>query len=211
RRRHLSLSSGRLVHARVRSGPPSEMNALCRVLPAALLALVLVACGDGGTDPREAADAAPAGGAVPPADPAEPAPDVQPDPEAELPPVPEWRPVLPELVATGLDKALAEAQRLEQAGSLIGGHLPGEPLPLVVAPDAELPAPAPGALETYLAILAVQPEHAEARQGVERIAGLLLARGRAALLAGRLREAEGVERVLARAVPQEAALVGYRE
>src|SRR5690606_3950192 len=66
-------------------------------------------------------------------------------------------------------------------------------------------------LETYLAILAVQPEHAEARQGVERIAGLLLARGRAALLAGRLREAEGVERVLARAVPQEAALVGYRE
>src|SRR5690606_25109773 len=137
--------------------------------------------------------------------------DVQPDPEAELPPVPEWQPVLPELAATGLDKALAEAQRLEQAGSLIGGHLPGEPLPLVVAPDAELPAPAPGALETYLAILAVQPEHADARQGVERIAGLLLARGRAALLAGRLGEAEGVERVLARAVPQEAALVGYRE
>lgn len=187
------------------------MNALCRVLPAALLALVLVACGDGGTDPGEAADAAPAGEALPAVDPAELDQDVQPDPEAELPPVPEWRPVLPELVATGLDKALAEAQRLEQAGSLIGGHLPGEPLPLVVAPDAELPAPAPGALETYLAILAVQPEHAEARQGVERIAGLLLARGRAALLAGRLREAEGVERVLARAVPQEAALVGYRE
>src|SRR5690606_41863083 len=97
------------------------MNALCRVLPAALLALVLVACGDGGTDPGEAADAAPAGEALPAVDPAELDQDVQPDPEAELPAVPEWQPVLPELAAPGLDKALAEAPRLGPAGSQLVG------------------------------------------------------------------------------------------
>src|SRR5690606_1136921 len=113
----------------------------------------------------------------------------------------DWQPRLPAL-ADGPDAALAEAGRLEQAGELIGGRLPGEPLPLVVAPGADLPEPPPGALETYMAVLALEPENSAARHGLERVATLLQARGHAALLAGRLREAEGVERVLARAVPQ---------
>lgn len=195
------------------SRPPAKMNALSSVLPAALvLALVLAACGDGGSapGPEAAGEAAAAAEDLPAVDPAELDQDVVPEPEAELPPVPDWQPRLPAL-ADGPDAALAEAGRLEQAGELIGGRLPGEPLPLVVAPGADLPEPPPGALETYMAVLALEPENSAARHGLERVATLLQARGRAALLAGRLREAEGVERVLARAVPQDPALVGYRE
>ncbi|WP_188310261.1 formylglycine-generating enzyme family protein [Arenimonas fontis] len=194
------------------------MNALPRNLPALLLlAMTLAACGgsgEGGDAPSPNGDAGEAAVVepLPAVDPAGLEQDVVPEPEAEQPPVPDWQPQLPALTRGDLRTALREAESLEQAGMLVaGGRLPGEPEPAVMLPDTALSERSPGALEIYLAVLAVEPEHPAARQGLERVAALLQARGRAALLAGRLREAEGVERVLARATPQDPALVGFRE
>ncbi len=175
---------------------------------AVLLALLLAACGD----PPPAPAGAPAAAAPEAVDPAGLEQDVVAEPEAPLPAIPDWAPVIEPVPARERRAALRDAAGREQAGLWVtaGSLLPPEARPAAV--DGEVvDVPAPGALELYLGLLATDPGDAEALAGVERVRVALDTAGREALQAGRLREAESVERVLARAVPQHAGLTTYRD
>ncbi len=187
------------------------MTTIARTFPAGLLAaLLVVACG-GADDPS--ADAAPVEAPVP-VDPEE---LVQTEvvlaPAAEEADVPAWTPELPVVPANGIRRALAAAGELEKAGRLLAAPalVPAAADDGAEAGTAEPGPPVPGALETYLGVLATEAERAEALEGVSRILAELERRGRVALAEGRFADAEHVERVIVRAKPQYEGLVAYRE
>ena len=76
--------------------------------------------------------------------------------------------------------------------------------------DVAPTAAAPGALELYLAVLAVEPGNAEALAGVEAITTELMRRGDLALVQGKVGAAQRIQRVVERALPTHALLADYR-
>ncbi len=71
-------------------------------------------------------------------------------------------------------------------------------------------SPGPGALELYLAVLAVAPQDARARSGVEASVDALLELGRLAMRAGRLDEAARAEAIASAAAPRHTDLPNFR-
>lgn len=186
------------------------MTINARILPVGLLAvLLLAACGE--SDAPDAAGAPEAPVAVDPEELVQ--TEVILAPAAEEAEVPAWTPVLPEVPAGAIRRALANAAALEKDGRLLA-EAPVAPAEAPLGPGeaGEPPEPpAPGALETYLAVLATDAERSEAHEGVARIVAELERRGRVALAEGRFADAERVERVIVRAQPQYAGLASYRE
>jgi formylglycine-generating enzyme required for sulfatase activity len=141
--------------------------------------------------------------------------------EAEQPgDIPDWQPVIEPVAKDALRDALRRAVAAHEAGRLLrsGSAASGGPEQAEIAAEAETgsaeadgEAEDAGALETYLAILATDPAHAEANAGVDAIAVELMVRGREALAQGRVADGRFFERVLARARPQHAGLASYRE
>ena len=158
---------------------------LLRTFALPLLLAQLAACGRDAAPPSPAAERAAASGpsASTPEKGAAPAEAPR---RAEL--------VLPTLAPADVPQALARAEAQLAAGQLER-----------TSPDA------PGALETYLAVLAVAPTDATARTGVERSLDALLERGRIAMRLGELREAERIAALAQRALPGHRDLPGYGE
>jgi formylglycine-generating enzyme required for sulfatase activity len=178
-------------------------------LPGLLLAGVLVsACG---APPPPEPETAPAAQTVDPAE-LEAAIAVEEAEADQATESPDWQPVIEPVPRDGLRAALRTAVAAHEAGRLLRGAAPEADAPAdAAAGPGEEPADEPGALETYLAILATEPGHAEANAGVDAIAVELIARGREALAQGRVADGQHFERVLARARAQHPALASYRE
>ncbi|MBW8312802.1 MAG: formylglycine-generating enzyme family protein [Rhizobium sp.] len=167
------------------------MTTLERILPVGLLAALLL----GGCGASQDPDAAAPASAPAPVDPAELEAEVVLAPAAEEAEVPAWTPDIAPVPANRFRQALKAAAEDEANGRLL----------------AEPEAPAPGALERYLGVLATDATEAAALTGVERILTELQQRGRAALAEARFADAERYERVCARAQPQHPGLAAYRE
>lgn len=108
--------------------------------------------------------------------------------------VADWRPVLPPLDASEIPRTLRQAGQALDAGLLERGASPG-----------------PGALELYLAVVALEPENAVAREGLHSTLDAMLERGRIAMRAGELAKAGRIDRIVADALPEHPDLEGYRE
>ena len=76
-----------------------------------------------------------------------------------------WRPILPTLQAAQIPRTLRQAGQALDAGLLERGASPG-----------------PGALELYLAVLAIEPENAKAREGLHSTLDAMLERGRGSVV-----------------------------
>jgi formylglycine-generating enzyme required for sulfatase activity len=98
---------------------------------------------------------------------------------------PQWQSRVPEIAAAQVAQTLRQANDALARGQLERGSSPG-----------------PGALELYLAVLAVAPEDAAAQAGVQSSLDALFERGRLAMRAGRQDEAERIE-VIARSLLAE--------
>jgi formylglycine-generating enzyme required for sulfatase activity len=72
-------------------------------------------------------------------------------------------------------------------------------------------SPGPGALELYLAVLAVEPANARAAAGVQSSLDALIERGRLATRAGRFADARRVVKIADQLLPQHPDLAGYRQ
>jgi formylglycine-generating enzyme required for sulfatase activity len=184
------------------------MTTLERILPVGLLAALLLGGCGASPDPDAAAPAvAPA-----PVDPAELEAEVVLAPRAEEAVVPAWTPDITPVPANRIRQALKAAADDEAAGRLLAEPVPAAIDAAVAAEEAgEAEAPAPGALERYLGVLATDATNATALAGVERILSELQGRGRAALAEARFADAERYERVSTRAQPQHPGLAAYRE
>lgn len=155
--------------------------------------------------------------------------------------VAEWTPALPPVAASDVRRALRDARQLQDEGKLIaatpadvaaavdddapGAGTPTDATDATNAADesdahaGDVPAgaapvtagPPPGALEHYLAVLAVDAENEDALAGVTAIADELLRRGEAARVQGRLHAALRLQRVIERASPRHPELAAYRE
>ncbi|MEO8160424.1 MAG: formylglycine-generating enzyme family protein [Arenimonas sp.] len=71
-------------------------------------------------------------------------------------------------------------------------------------------SPGPGALELYLAVLDVEPAQARAQAGVQSALEALLERGRLAMRAGRVDEAERIEGIVLAIQPAHPDFADYR-
>ncbi|WP_374472136.1 SUMF1/EgtB/PvdO family nonheme iron enzyme [Arenimonas sp.] len=171
-----------------------------------MAALLLAGCG-ASPDPDAAAPA----GAPAPVDPAELEAEVVLAPLAEEAVVPAWTPEITPVPANRIRQALKAAAADEAAGRLLAEPVPAPIDAAAVEGAAEAEAPAPGALERYLGVLATDATEATALAGVERILAELQGRGRAALAEARFADAERYERVCTRAQPQHPGLAAYRE
>lgn len=183
------------------------MTTLERILPVGLLAALLL----GGCGASQDPDAAEPASAPAPVDPAELEAEVVLAPAAEEAEVPAWMPDISPVPANRFRQALKAAAEDEANGRLLAEPPPvaAETIPSETAGERE--APAPGALERYLGVLATDATEATALAGVERILTQLQQRGRAALAEARFVDAERYERVCARAQPQHPGLAAYRE
>ncbi|MFT3806523.1 formylglycine-generating enzyme family protein [Arenimonas sp.] len=106
----------------------------------------------------------------------------------------DWRPVLPVLDAAQVARTLRQAGQSLDAGLLERGASPG-----------------PGALELYLAVLAIEPQNSEAQEGLHATLDALLERGRIAMRVGDLKQAGRIDRVVGSSQPEHSDLAGYRE
>ena len=174
-------------------------------LMALMAAALLAGCG-GSPDLAPAAESGPAKTV----DPAELEADVEDAPTAPAPVVAPWTPAIEAVPANGFRASLAAAAEAVEAGRLLTPEVPAL-AESASAEDAVPAAPAPGAMELYLGVLATDPTQAQALAGVDSIIELLMVQGRAALAEGRIAEAEQVERVITRAQPQHPALASYRQ
>ena len=154
------------------------------LLPGILACLCLSACGDGARAPaRVEKPRASAAGAAPPAKPA----------PARETAAPQWRPNVPVIAAAEVETTLRQADAALARGQVDRGRSPG-----------------PGALELYLAVLAVAPEDARAQGGVQASVDALLELGRLAMRAGRLDEAARAEAIAAAAAAGHTDLPNFR-
>lgn len=174
-------------------------------LPGLLLAGVLVSACGAPQAPEPAAEAQ-----VETVDPAELEAQmaVEEAPAADAPVVPDWQPQIDAVPKSELRAALRAAEKAHEAGQLLRSAHPSEGQSEAAVETAEVE---PGALERYLAILATDPEHAQANAGVDAITTELISRGRLALADGRVADGQHFERVVARARPQHPDLASYRE
>ena len=181
------------------------MTSHIKILSGILLLAAVALAGCGGP----AGEAPPAESAAPrTVDPAELEADVEDAPVAPEPEVADWTPAVDAVPASGFRASLRAAAAAVEAGQLLtpdAATLPSEP------GDTATAAVSTGALELYLGVLATDPTQAEALAGVEAIVELLLVQGRAALAEGRIGDAQRIERVIVRAMPQHAGLASYRQ
>lgn len=106
----------------------------------------------------------------------------------------DWQPILPAIDASQMPRTLSQARRALDAGLLERGGSPG-----------------PGALELYLAVLAIAPEDAAAREGLHSTLDAMLERGRIAMRAGELAQAVRIDRIVESTLPAHPDLADYRE
>jgi formylglycine-generating enzyme required for sulfatase activity len=158
------------------------MARLRHLLPGLLACLSLAACGEGGGAhlPRFRPKPAPA----PTARAAPPAPQAAAQP---------WRPNVPAIDPAQAETTLRQADEALARGQVDRGRSPG-----------------PGALELYLAVLAVAPQDARARSGAEASVDALLELGRLSMRAGRLDEAARAEAIATAATPAHTDLPNFR-
>jgi len=154
------------------------------LLPGLLACLLLAACGEGGgaRAPSARPKAAPAtpGASAPAAAAAKSAAQA-------------WRPNVPVIDASQVEATLRQADEALERGQVDRGRSPG-----------------PGALELYLAVLAVSPQDARASNGVEASVDALLELGRLAMRAGRLDEAARAEAIASASAPRHTDLPNFR-
>lgn len=112
---------------------------------------------------------------------------------AELPADTAWKSQVPAISAAQIPDTLRQADQALARGQLDQDRSPG-----------------PGALELYLAILAIEPENARALAGVQSSLDALLERGRLATRAGRFADARRVVKIADQLLPQHPDLAGYR-
>jgi len=106
---------------------------------------------------------------------------------------PPWTPQLPDIAANQVPQILQQADKALQLGQIERGSSPG-----------------PGALELFLAVLRVDPQNVEAQQGVDHCVDALLERGRIAMQAGRIADADRVAEIATAVRPQHQDLPAYR-
>ena len=104
-----------------------------------------------------------------------------------------WRSQVPAIAAQDVPDTLRRANQALARGQLDQDRSPG-----------------PGALELYLAILAVEPGHVRAHAGLESSLDALLERGRLATRAGRFTDARRVVKIADQLLPRHPDLAGYR-
>jgi len=109
------------------------------------------------------------------------------------PVAPQWRPNVPRIEAGDVAATLRQADDALARGQVDRGRSPG-----------------PGALELYLAVLAVAPEDERARSGVMASVDALLELGRLAMRAGRLDEAARAEAIATAAAPAHTDIANFR-
>jgi formylglycine-generating enzyme required for sulfatase activity len=107
---------------------------------------------------------------------------------------PDWKSRVPAIEAGQVVATLHQADEALARGQLDRGRSPG-----------------PGALELYLAVLAVDPANVRAQVGVQSCLDALLEQGRLAARAGRFGEAERVVRIADALLPRHPDLQVYRE
>lgn len=135
-------------------------------------------------------------------------------PLAQEPTVSDWAPVLDPVSQGGQRAALRAAAKARDAGrwlSLDDQASTQASLPPVEPGDAPEAAAEPGALVRYLAVLASDPEQADALAGISLISDGLILRGRAALDEGHLLQARRIERIVSRAQPGNGGLASYQQ
>jgi formylglycine-generating enzyme required for sulfatase activity len=111
----------------------------------------------------------------------------------ELPADTTWKSQVPAISAAQIPDTLRQADEALARGQLDQDRSPG-----------------PGALELYLAILAVEPENARALAGVQSSLDALIERGRLATRAGRFADARRVVKIADQLLPEHPDLAGYR-
>src|SRR5436189_4732596 len=137
------------------------------ILACLCLSALLSGCGDKAR--------APAPAAIPRPSAAGPASSTHPAPARETV-APQWRPNVPVIATAEVEATLRAADAALARGQVERGRSPG-----------------PGALELYLAVLAVAPRDERAQSGVQACVDALLELGRLAMRAGRLDEAARAE------------------
>jgi formylglycine-generating enzyme required for sulfatase activity len=105
-----------------------------------------------------------------------------------------WTPQLPVIEAGQVPQILQQAQQAMELGQIERGSSPG-----------------PGALELFMAVLQLDPHNAQAQQGVDHCVDALLERGRIAMQAGRLADADRVATIATTVRPQHRDLPSYRD
>jgi formylglycine-generating enzyme required for sulfatase activity len=114
--------------------------------------------------------------------------------KANAAPTPAWQPMLPALVAADVPHSLSQARKALDGGRLERGSAPG-----------------PGAIELYLAVLAIAPDNADAQRGLRDAFDAMFERGSIALRTGDVATALRVEAMALRAVPAHADLPPFRQ
>lgn len=136
----------------------------------------------------------------PPPAPAQPAPPkVAPSPKPAAAPrvvrvAPEWQSRVPEIGPSQVEQTLHQASQALEREQLERGSSPG-----------------PGALELFLAVLAVEPDNVQAQIGLQSALDALLERGRLAMRAGRLADAERIELIARELLPEHPDLPAYQK
>lgn len=142
-----------------------------------IAAALLAACGDSGAPSRPAATREPAPAVV----------EAQADALPETEATPAWQPAVPTLSPDQVDATLARARQALASGWVEQGNSPG-----------------PGALELFLAVLAVEPANPAATQGLAETLAALQARVPALVRAGKLEEAARIRNIVATTQPDHA-------
>ena len=107
---------------------------------------------------------------------------------------PEWQSRVPGIEPTQVESTLKQAADALDRGQLEQGSGPG-----------------PGALELYLAVLAIAPDNNAAQQGIESTLDALLERGRLTMRAGKLADAERIELIVQSLVASHQDLALFRQ
>jgi len=154
------------------------------LLPGILACLFASACGDKARAPAPPAKARPADTAS--------TASTRPASVRETV-APRWRPNVPVIAASEVEASLRLADAALARGQVERGRSPG-----------------PGALELYLAVLAVAPQDERAQSGVQACVDALLELGRLSMRAGRLDEAARAESIAAAAAPAHTDLPNFR-
>ncbi|MBC7657018.1 MAG: formylglycine-generating enzyme family protein [Frankiaceae bacterium] len=112
---------------------------------------------------------------------------------AALPADDGWKSQVPSITATDIKDTLRQADDALARGQLDQDRSPG-----------------PGALELYLAVLALEPGNAHARSGVQSTLDALIEHGRLAARVGRFADARRVVRIAEELLPRHPDLAGFR-